>query len=128
MQRDLAFPFKIPAGYRIWAEKAKVVGIHFFLNEAKQFAAGKNQSLILERDRKHPKSRNAVRVMGICRTWFMRKKYLIGHLALELSDQIAKRGDFETLKPILAGIYWSGERQEFVNVRFHILELTLGKW
>jgi len=128
MQRDLAFAIDIPAGYRMLAENVEVIGVHFFLEDAKRFAAGKNQALMLEQDRKNPKNRNAIKVIGICRGWFANKKYLIGHVPMELADTIAKRRIFDTLKPILASIWWSGESNEFINVRFHIIEPTLGNW
>ncbi|MFT3880757.1 MAG: hypothetical protein QM703_13970 [Gemmatales bacterium] len=128
MQHDLAFPTRVVPGYRTCFENAEVTGIHFFLEDAKQFAAGTNQSLALQKDRKHPKYRNAIKVIGISGGWFSKKKYLLGHLAPEIADRITKRGNFNFIKPVLTNIWWSGERKEFVNVRFHLIEPTLGNW
>lgn len=128
MQYDLTFVPKIPPGYRICFENAEACGIHFFLEDAKRFACGKNQSLALQKDRKHPKYRNAIKVIGINGGWFSKKKYLIGHLLPQLVDQISQRGNYQLLRPVLLRIWWSSEQKEFINVRFHLIEPTLGNW
>lgn len=104
----------IPKGHQIFS-RCEVSGTSFRKNDAVQFAKGSNQELELEREPTNPHDKNAIKVIGKSSG----KKYHIGYVPKEVSEQIAVTGIFESIKPRLDRIYQGIDG--YLEIKFQII-------
>jgi len=104
----------IPKGYQIFASP-DVAGLSHHKAEALSFAESRNQELALEREPDNPHDSNAIRLIGVSGS----KRYFIGYLPRELSEQIVSTELFDSVRARLARIYIG--QNNFLDIQYQII-------
>lgn len=109
-----SFLAPIPKGKQIFS-RCDVSGISFRKDDAIRFAKGTNLELELEREPFNTHDENAIKVIGKASG----KRYFIGYIPKELSEQIAETGLFESIAPRLDRIYQGSDG--YLEIKIQII-------
>jgi hypothetical protein len=112
-----SFSPPIPSGYQkyVYAGNLTVAGIQYRKAEALRFANSSNQELILEREPNNEHDPNAIKLVGVSGS----KKYFIGYIPKEISEQIVSTKLFDCVKPRLESIYIG--KNDYLEIQYGII-------
>jgi hypothetical protein len=123
MHLNLRFSPELPDGFVIYEAEIAVAGIRDRHRAALAFAAGRDHSLALEFQ---PANLNPIKVIGISRGWFFRRRRLLGYLPRATAVRIIERGFWDKVRPRLRNIWVSGESKQVI-IRLDIVGPQEGK-
>ena len=95
----------IAEGHQIYADRLEVMGLHRQKLAAIQFIKGREQRIEFEREPENQYDKNAIKVFGCWKGWFLKRREFLGYVPREVAKVVADLDVFESIEPRLARTY-----------------------